>query len=415
MRFEVELACAAAWVLRAAGLNSDQYQAAYRKSRDVGQPSYVPFTAQVEYLLADRPVEVSIACLRQEPAHLLVESPDDSIGKSIQDVMQRYSVENDGEAVAQAEFRSYGESLRSIFLPGGLQLNARAGLVRSDGTKGVLNRGMIDALCALFECSPRPHRFNIANLLHKKYVARADRRYVGSWLLSQLPRARDPAGERDLLSPLWQGVTHPGLADDMIALLVSGYPDPGGLLAALAATKDPRAAGVIASLGDRQPWAVIDCLRQLRATEFAPMVRTYLKHPDSEIRQLARKTLGQLGFPVEKYPPPVHRVSSRRKIPVGLKEWSMTMGVEDIEPVFLNLATFVDSGFSALDIKEIVGVAEAMEVEQSRAFRFPISANGKQAELWVSLFMDDIDLPEVAVFGPPDVIEKFTVEADKYL
>jgi hypothetical protein len=54
----------------------------------------------------------------------------------------------------------------------------------------------------------------------------------------------------------------------------------------------------------------------------------------------------------------------------------------------------------------LVGVVEEMGVEQTRAFRFKVKRGGKSEELWVTLFMDDIDSPDLAIFASAEVIAR---------
>ena len=47
-----------------------------------------------------------------------------------------------------------------------------------------------------------------------------------------------------------------------------------------------------------------------------------------------------------------------------------------------------------------------MLVEQRRAFRFKVKRDGKAEELWVTLYMDDIDSPDLAIFASAEVVAR---------
>jgi len=52
-------------------------------------------------------------------------------------------------------------------------------------------------------------------------------------------------------------------------------------------------------------------------------------------------------------------------------------------------------------------VVEAMRPEQTRTFCFPVGSGKKSGELWVSVFMDDVDSPDLAVHADGGVISRF--------
>jgi hypothetical protein len=48
-----------------------------------------------------------------------------------------------------------------------------------------------------------------------------------------------------------------------------------------------------------------------------------------------------------------------------------------------------------------------MKPDQTKAFRFPVKAGGRDHEIWVVIFMDDIDAPDLAIHAGSDVIQRF--------
>ena len=71
-----------------------------------------------------------------------------------------------------------------------------------------------------------------------------------------------------------------------------------------------------------------------------------------------------------------------------------------------------EAGLGPPEIAEVSGVAEETRHDQTRAFRFPVTAQGHESELWVIIFMDDIDSPDLYIHGRPELIQKFAATVD---
>jgi hypothetical protein len=115
----------------------------------------------------------------------------------------------------------------------------------------------------------------------------------------------------------------------------------------------------------------------------------------------------KLGFPVEAPPPAVHLVKDRRSLPKELEEWSSNLDLSDLKPTLEKLGKCIENGFSVREIAEVVGVADEMKHNQTKFFCFPIISGDREIELWLELFMDDIDSPDLAIHSNPRVIQKF--------
>jgi hypothetical protein len=70
------------------------------------------------------------------------------------------------------------------------------------------------------------------------------------------------------------------------------------------------------------------------------------------------------------------------------------------------LAKCIKSGFGPHEIAEVAGVVDEMKNEQTKAFRFSISVDGKKSEVWLVVFMDDIDSPDLEIHSSPELIWK---------
>lgn len=48
-----------------------------------------------------------------------------------------------------------------------------------------------------------------------------------------------------------------------------------------------------------------------------------------------------------------------------------------------------------------------MDVGETKTFRFRVTRRKKPSELWVTVFMDDLDSPDVALHGDDALIREF--------
>ena len=81
--------------------------------------------------------------------------------------------------------------------------------------------------------------------------------------------------------------------------------------------------------------------------------------------------------------------------------------MNELVPTLNKLAKHVKSGFTGIEIAEIEGVAESMKPDQTRVFRFPVTfAGNKKSDLWIVIFMDDVDSPDLEVHGDAALIAK---------
>jgi hypothetical protein len=274
----------------------------------------------------------------------------------------------------------------------------------------LLNRAAIESLMELGRRVEPAHLSNITDLLANGHVERSDREMAVRWLIGLFREMRDPF-ERDQLSLRIGENTVPAVADDLERLIRERKygGSRAALLLALAKTKRADAADVIASVLDEEHLAsaALQALAKLKATRHADAIRRCLRHADSQVRREANKALKKLGLAAELPPPPVHLVKGRARIPKGLAEWSQNLDMDELAPTLAKLARCVDKGFGEDEVAEVVGVVEAMRPEQTKTFCFPVGAGKKRGELWLSVFMDDVDSPDLAVHADAGVISRF--------
>ncbi len=391
------------WALRAAGLVSDEYHKLLWRVFD--KKASLPSQVACRYIFSETPIEARITLKQLGPpvTSLKIELDDADVAKKIHAKLAHYSVENRGLLVAERERAALWARVNEILIAGGTSVDQ----VNRNGA--MLNRSTLQSLMHLAEEVEHPRQGEIIWIFLKPVIAKADREFVAQWLVKFFAAERDPS-ERAQIGVNLDKFAVPGLADDLIRLLLDsryGY-SRAGLCGALVKTKDARAADVIASVIDEPEltrWALA-ALGKLKATNHVEAARKFLEHPDADVRREAKKTMKKLGFPVETPPSPVHLVKRWRSVPKDLEEWSTNLDFDDLTSILEALAKSVESGFAPREIAEVLAVVEELEHDETKAFCFPITEAGQKCELWLVVFMDDIDSPNLEIHGSPELILK---------
>jgi len=407
MNFEVKIKGNEVWTMRAAGVEMDAYQELDFKVT-TGKAK-LPATVTCPYFLSDKPVDVQITVLASN--HFRIEVADARIAKVIQKAVKHFDPFSHGPASNRAHKARYAR-FHKILMPDGYTAeDVEAGDV-------TLSRRAQEALMKLCEAVHFTERSDVYWQFRDGKIPKEDRVFVARWLLQRFAVEKDPA-LRDDIDTVFLGHSDlilRELADDAIQLLKTPRlaVSRSGMIYYLAKLKHPQAAELIASVmdEDRLAWMSLRCLGDLKAKQYEARVRKYLRDPDSEIRLEAKRALKKMGCDVGKAPPPVHLVSNRRLLPKDFEEWSANLDFENLEPVMKTLAGFIEKGFGAKEIAEVLGVAEEMRVEQTKALRFPIIASGRKSEVWLVIFMDDINSPDFEIHAAPELIKKFEPKVD---
>ncbi|HEV2294171.1 MAG TPA: HEAT repeat domain-containing protein [Tepidisphaeraceae bacterium] len=393
-------------LLRYAGMETDAY---HHRSMDVIiKQTPVPFEVQLPYFLTDPPAKISVIMLENGKfVRLRIAAPDAAIERRIRKYLERYSAENDGEAVMDREHKEVWKRINTILKRHGMSYEK---LSRGEA---LLNRRAIEELIELADQLPPDRMSNISALFSNGHVVRADKEFAVRWLMKRLAKEPDPSTRGDLSLRIWEN-TVPAIGAELIKLIERERGMFGGassgLIMALAQTKHPRAADFIASILDdpHVSWAGLQALAKLKTTQHADKIGRYLRDPDHEIRREAKKALKKLGLAAEQPPPPVHLVKGKAKMPNGLEEWSRNLDMDELEPIPKTVANCIERGFGDSEVAEVIAVAEEMKPDQTKIFRFPVRAGKARGELWLVIFLDDIDSPDLEVHASAAVIEKFT-------
>jgi hypothetical protein len=427
MRFEVGLPGGIdVSTLYAAGLDAEEFQELSMAQFTAKKPPSLPATVRCP-VRSNKPIVASVTVFsfgeherigryvnkagkiivkrgkRPDSAtEIRVEISDEKIGRAIRKHLERYSFKNDGEGLVWKEHCALWNKIEKIL--------KRAALSYSELEQGkaMLTRRAIQSLMRLGERIDPTGRHDIHSLFTEHWVPKTERGFVAQWLLKRFEF--DPETDDQLGMRIWDNAI-PEIANDLIRLIKDRRYDHhrGPLCEALAKTKHPRAADVIASVMD-QKWMAFWCLSALGkvrgAERHIPKIRKFLRHSESDVRREAKKLLKKLGQPIDTAPPPVHLVKHRRLLPKGLEEWSRNLDMDDLLPTLQKVSRCVQQGFGRNEIAEVVAVAQEMKPDQTKAFRFPVSADGGKSELWLVIFMDDIDAPDLEVHGSPGIIRK---------
>jgi hypothetical protein len=431
MQFEAKLPQGiATWTLRHAGLDTEAF-GKLSFDRFEGKKVSFPATVQSCYLRLDKSIPVVMTVFGfglperidrwmdengkivvkrgaslKVPTHVQIEIADENAGNEIKKVLDYYSFENDGEGIFWRDHCALYERIDDALKPEGLSV---AKLQRS----AVLTRPAIESLMQLGEKAERFQWRDIHHLFGGKAVPKKERALVASWLIKRFEA--DFESDDQLGMRIWDNAV-PEIAEDLIRLIEDRRYDHhrGPLCQALAETKHPRAADVIVSVMDEK-WMAQWCLWALRKTRGAekhiPKIQKFLRHPVSDVRREAKRLLKKLGAPVDIPPPPAHLIKGKHHAPKGLEEWSANLDMDDLAPTLQKLAASVEEGFTQTEIAEVIGVAEEMEADQTKAFRFPIKADGTNSELCIVIFMDDPSSPDLYIHANASVVQKFDSSA----
>ena len=428
MRFEIKLPPRLdVWALRAAGISIEKLSDLSMKV--IEGKAKLPATVKGQYHISNPPVDVSVTVLnfgqagkvdiskdkkgnivvKRKPVpgsavHMQIEIGDEKIGRAVRKKLEYYSFENDGEGIFWEEHKALWAEIEKILKRDKLSYD------KIQCGEGVLTRRAIESLMELCEKTEPIRRSDIYSLFSNHWVPKSDRGLVVTWLIRRFER--DYVWDDQIGMRIWENSV-PQIAEDLIRLIEDRRYDHhrGPLCPALAKTKHPRAADVIASVM-HEKWMGLFCMEGLSklndVEKHAEKIKKFLRHSDGDFRRAAKKLLTKLGIDTQlpPAPSPVH-LFKKQSISKGLEEWSTNLDMDDLEPALKRLASCIDNGFGDREIAEVMGVVEKMRHDQTKALKFSIRANREKADLFIVIFMDDTDAPDLAIHSVPKIIRKF--------
>jgi hypothetical protein len=410
MQFEVNLPPRLdIWALRTSGLEVDDFLEIRCDSKYILGQMPPPTNLPLPYYLSEKPVFVRVSLLSsdRQKSRVRLEVEDSQIGTAIRKHLNHYSVENDGAGIADREHKELWRKINAVLATG------EASYEKLQTGEAELTWPLMEKLIQLCKETARISRHDIRSLF--AYAARRDHEFAVRWLLKEYESEPDPDDRGDLSLRIWE-IAVPAVGDEIIRLTTSARPGPDcGLVMALAKIKHPRAAETIASVIHRKDmaWSSIQALVKLKASQYASLIQEFLRDPDSDVRREAKKALKKFGVGDIPTPPPAKHLIKQRAIPSSLEEWSSNLDMDDVEPLLRKIAGLVDSGFGKSEIEEVIGVVEEMKPDQTRAFRFGVRFQKQKTALYVVLFMDDIDAPDLAIHSAPALIQDLSLQASR--
>jgi hypothetical protein len=426
MRFEIKLPPRLnVWALRAAGVEIDGLSDLSLKV--IEGKEKLPATVKGQYHLSNPRVDVLVTVLTFGPAGKLdvsrdskgiiivkskpvpgagtqmqIQIDDERIGNAIRATLQKYSLENNGEAISEQEHDALWVEIEKILK------REKVSYEKLQRREGVLTRRAIEELMALAEKTEPIRRGDVYSLFTDNWVPKSERALVAPWLMRRFEH--DYIWDDQLGMRIWDNSVQ-AIAEDLIRLIEDRRYDHhrAPLCTALAKTKHPRAAEVIASVMHER-WMGFFCMQALSkladAGNHVEKIKKLLRASDGDIRRAARKLLKKLAIDIEPAPPAVHLISSKGKIPRDLQEWSSNLDMDDLRPTLEKLSRCIDDGFGNLEILEVCAVAEEMRHNQTKALKYSISASRGKADLFIVIFMDHLDAPDLAIHSSPQVIAR---------
>ena len=396
----------AEFALRAAGLDPTNFRKLYWDVFD--KKAALPADVVCPYFLSDESVNAKIRVASFGPyvAYLEIEVADEIIGNRIRERLTHYSEESRGMSVSERERKELLAKIDKIVAAEGVNLK------KAEPGGDVLTRPAQESLMRFCDEMDHTYRALVYWRFRDSTMSKKDRVFAAKWLAGRYAIEKDPYLWYELSMVLYNGknLAVPEIADALIEILKNPrYGESRCMLCdVLRRTKDSRATSVLVSALDEDElaWMALESLAKLRATEHVERIRKLLRHPRADVRRQAKKTLAKLGFPVEVPPPPVHLVKNQKSMPKDLEEWSTNLDMEDLDPTVEKLTQCVESGFTRTEVAEISGVVDGMKHNQTRTFRFPVSTNKNAGELWVAVFMDDIESPDLYIFATPEIIHR---------
>jgi hypothetical protein len=239
------------------------------------------------------------------------------------------------------------------------------------------------------------------------------KRMLASWLLEQFPKFenRRHRGQMSIVLDDFVSAPHADRVASMIADERLGS-SRGYLLSVLAKTKAPDRAAVIASyLQGPLVRPALLALKMLGAAaqSHGESVEALTASRDPEVRRLAKATLKRIVPSPRRVAKPQHLVGGASRPPDSHVEWSTNLELDELAPAICALGRALDAGLGPAEAAEVEGVAENMKLDQTKHFRFPVAYQGAAAEIWLAVFLDDVDSPDLYIHAPRPIVERMAV------
>jgi len=89
-----------------------------------------------------------------------------------------------------------------------------------------------------------------------------------------------------------------------------------------------------------------------------------------------------------------------------LVETSANFDMDNVGPFMERVSGVIPSGFGPAEVAQVVALAQGMEVNDEQVLTFNITFAGQPIQLYINVFLDDVDAPDVYFFSTPALIKK---------
>lgn len=226
---------------------------------------------------------------------------------------------------------------------------------------------------------------------------------VAQALIDEYTRAEDPL-LRDTIG-LYLGVVAEDSAFGSMAALARRE-EYGkirwSLIEAISALKTPKVEPLLLDLlrDETAAGAAVVALANREARVAPELIKQYLRDKNPAVRAAARRLLRPPVAPLA-----LHVIRSNEGLPERLAEWSAALDLADLAKA-LRVVGRVSKVLGKSEVAEVVSVAKGMKLDETKWFRFPVPAVGREADLWLELYLDDVEAVDVVVYGDRALIEK---------
>jgi hypothetical protein len=98
----------------------------------------------------------------------------------------------------------------------------------------------------------------------------------------------------------------------------------------------------------------------------------------------------------------------------GLTEASMNFDQEGVGPFLTGFSRSLGSGLDARQAEELSQAIESLPTEQPGHWEYTVTVNGKSERLVVVAFKDDVDAPDLAFYGSPELAAQIQRQLDTF-
>jgi hypothetical protein len=400
------------WVLLESGLDP-QESGRFFDMQHPRRPSNGPVSGSYRFALSESSEEsCSVSLSTRSPTdkviHVCVEVASHDLASRLRSLFEQYEATVDGESYRDFAAISAAQAADARRVEQALTA-ARLTPPSADRRQRRLDEQTARVLMEVFAVGGHRARSAVLFKLQAPRTPRPVKSALGDWLIREFPKFENRRLRGEIGAALID-LVRPEHGERLVALMADERlrSSRSALCLPLAMSKCPSAGEVLSELlGGELRLAALHGLAKLgkAAAAEASAVEQFVQHPDPAVRRIAEKVLVRMGAVAPNPPEPAHLVKDKSEgPPVRDREWSVNLDSVELEEALGVIGSAFDEGFGQPEIAEVVAVADRMMVDQVRQFRFPVRIGNTRSDVWIGLFMDDEEAPDLYVYAEPDVL-----------